>query len=240
MQCGLRSSVLQCSLAARPCRALSSTRPVMAGMRMLQQQGGRLRRRAALEVVATYPEPETEKASALPTVGTFWCQSAPVMGCFCITAAAAAATATAAAAHPALPGPCLSFCRSAAPLISHRQGRRELRDDLKGCDRVVWHYSSCRCCPSCAVLTRPPGCPGCRSGSRRSPAGGPTSSPSLRSCRRRCPSPCRATQRCAGLVSRGLKKARASACKAGSGPSAAHRSNPTRAPARLCQHACRQ
>ncbi|KAL4433280.1 hypothetical protein ABPG77_003328 [Micractinium sp. CCAP 211/92] len=61
MQCSLPSSVLQCSLAARPCRALSSTRPVMAGMRMLQQQGGRLRRRAALEVVATYPEPETEK-----------------------------------------------------------------------------------------------------------------------------------------------------------------------------------
>lgn len=36
----------------------------------------------------------------------------------------------------------------------------------------------------------------CRSGSLHSPAGGPTSSQSLRSCRRHCLSPCPATRRC--------------------------------------------
>lgn len=99
MQGSLRSSVRQCSLVARPCRALSSTRPVLAGMRVLQQQGGRLRRRAALEVVATYPEPETEKASNCTHIGVLWKSFVLSPCCFLMTASAAAAAA--ATNHPA-------------------------------------------------------------------------------------------------------------------------------------------
>lgn len=59
------------------------------------------------------------------------------------------------------------------------------------CDR------SCSGAPCPAAPNAPHmACRRCRSGSRRSPAGAPTSSQSLRSCRRRCPSRCRATPRC--------------------------------------------
>lgn len=63
-----------------------------------------------------------------------------------------------------------------------------------------------RSCGPCA--TAPPVCrsgrpsTSPRSGSRRSPAAARTFSRSLRSCRRRCPSPCPATQRCASVLCR--------------------------------------